>query len=229
MNLWISLRRKAAFWIPLLAAVLLLNLACGGHQDMQSGKTDDEMLAQTKVDGDSTVKLSGEDDSATGLDPKNAAADARREARVAAIPGGSTRSGVGKLDRVTVRAGDTLWKLAARKDVYGSGYLYPLIYQANKARIPDPNNLPAGLSLTVPRDVPDPQVEIAKEQAMTGELLEKKPTPVAAPTAPATPSQAQAAPPAPPAKGSRAWWLLGLLAVAGGAYFYWRSRQGDEA
>ena len=29
--------------------------------------------------------------------------------------------------------------------------------------------------LTVPRDVPDPEVEIAKEEAMTGQYLEKSP------------------------------------------------------
>ena len=224
MSLWISLRRKAGLWIPLLAGLALLNLGCGGHQGMESGKSDDEMLAQTKVDGDTTVKLSGQDDSAA-FDAKRAAADAQREARVAAIPGGSTRSGPGKLNSVTVRAGDTLWKVAARKDVYGSGYLYPLIYQANQSRIPDPNHLPAGLILTVPRDVPDPKVEIAKEQAMTGELLEKKPA--SAPVA-AAPAEAPAVPAQPAAAGGKAWWLLGVLVVAGGAYFYWRSRQTDE-
>ena len=36
-----------------------------------------------------------------------------------------------------VRRGDTLWKIAARH--YGKGRRFPVIYQANKRRIADPD------------------------------------------------------------------------------------------
>jgi hypothetical protein len=221
----------------LAVAVALLavsGLGCGGHQSMESGKTDDEMVAQTQPsDADGTVKLSGEDESSASFEEKKAAADAERASRVAAVPSGSTRSGAGKLDTVTVRDGDSLWSLADRKDVYGSGYLYPLLLQANKAKIKDPNHLPAGLRLTVPRDVPDPQVEIAKEQAMTGELLETEPAaavkPVAAMAAPTAAASAPLAAAKGPHKGRKGWVALALVLIVGGAVAWRWKQKGDQA
>ena len=227
MSLWITLRRSASILAVVTVGLVLLGLGCGGHKSMESGKTDDEIAGQTRAaDGsDGVVKLNGEDEaSEASFEEKKAAADAERASRVAAVPG-STRSGEGKLETVTVHAGDSLWSLAQRQDVYGSGYLYPLLLQANKGKIKDPNHLPAGLKLTVPRDVPDPQVEIAKEQAMTNELLETGPVASVKPAV-ALATMAVAPAPAPvkrPSKGRKGWILLALLVVGVGAYV-WRSR-----
>jgi hypothetical protein len=76
--------------------------------------------------------------------------------------------------------------------------------------------------------VPDPQVEIAKEQAMTNELLEQ--APLEKPAAKPAPAAVAAAPaPLKPAhKRSKAWVLL-LLAVVGAGFFYWRGRAKEPA
>ena len=84
-----------------------------------------------------------------------------------------------------------------------------------------PANLPAGLVLTIPRDVPDPEVEIAKEEAMTGQYLDKTVAPKVEPVAP---------PVAPKSGGGKAWlWILLALAAGGGGYFWWRKRQAAPA
>jgi hypothetical protein len=177
MTFWITTQRWTA--LTLMVGVGLVVLAgCGGHSSMQSGQDSDGSTAQvqtTETNPDGTVKLKGEEEGGATFDEKKADHDAAEAAKAAALPSGSTRSGAGKLTTVTVREGDTLWTLAARKDVYGSRWLYPLILQANKDRIKDPNHLEVGMQLVVPRDVSDPKVEIAKEQAMTGELLDGSP------------------------------------------------------
>lgn len=44
----------------------------------------------------------------------------------------------------TVQAGDSLWVIAARPEVYSNGLLWPLVWQNNAVQIPDPNRLRRG-------------------------------------------------------------------------------------
>jgi hypothetical protein len=215
--LWITsapFAQRRRLLLQVLAAFLLgLSLtACGNKRSMESAKSDEDLGS---VHSDEPTKLQGQEE--VSFDEA-----AERHRRVAGIKGGNTRSGPGKLNKVVTKAGDTLWKIAERNDVYGSGWLYPLIYKANKDKIKDPANLPAGLELIIPRDVPDPEVEIAKEEAMTGQYMVKGPA--AAPAPVSTPVKA------PAQGGSLLWlWILLLLAAAGGGFFWWKKRQGAGA
>jgi nucleoid-associated protein YgaU len=49
----------------------------------------------------------------------------------------------------TVKPGDTLSEIAEREEVYGNSLLWPLIWQANRKAIPDPNRLRAGQKLRI--------------------------------------------------------------------------------
>ena len=203
---------------------------------MQSGQDSDGSTAQvqpSETNADGTVKLKGEEEGGATFDEKKADHDASAAAKAAALPSGSTRSGAGKLSTVTVREGDTLWTLSARKDVYGSRWLYPLILQANKDRIKDPNHLEAGMQLVVPRDVPDPKVEIAKEQAMTGELLEASPQAGASVAASASASPAAAAEgyvPRPVKHHSNiGLWILLAVMLGVGGWWLWSRRDNANA
>ena len=52
----------------------------------------------------------------------------------------------------TVVSGDSLWKIAARKDVYGAGAQWRKIYDANKSTIGgNPDKLVVGQKLVIPR------------------------------------------------------------------------------
>jgi hypothetical protein len=134
---------------------------------------------------------------------------------------------------VTVKEGETLMTIAARKDVYGSKWLYPLILQANKDRIKDPNHLEVGVQLVIPRDVPDPKVEIAKEQAMTGELLDGSPLAGAAVATPsAVPTVAVAEPFVPrPVKhhSNIGLWILLAVMLGVGGWWLWSRRDSANA
>lgn len=49
----------------------------------------------------------------------------------------------------TVAAGESLWQIAAKSSIYGNGYLWPLIWDANRARLPQPARLFKGLKLKI--------------------------------------------------------------------------------
>lgn len=62
-----------------------------------------------------------------------------------------TKSTITKKKTYTVKKNDTLWKIAARKDVYGNGSKYMTIYNANKKVIgKNPNKLQVGMKLIIP-------------------------------------------------------------------------------
>jgi len=198
--------------------------ACGNKKSMESGQSDEEVgKVHQGGNGDGVTRLEGEEEGTAKArlsedqnSPEAVAARERAEAKAAKLPSGSTRSGEGKSRKITVKAGEPLWKIAERKEVYGSGWLYPLIYKANKNVIKDPNHIPAGTVLVVPRDVADPEVEMAKEEAMTNQVLDTTPLQAAKPAKPAPVAEAPKAP-----KKHRLGWIvfLGVLAgAAGGAW-----------
>ena len=51
-------------------------------------------------------------------------------------------------DSYTVVKGDTLWKIAASQ--YGNGAKYPLIFEANKPMLKDPDRIYPGQNLRIP-------------------------------------------------------------------------------
>lgn len=56
----------------------------------------------------------------------------------------------------TVRRGDTLSGIASRESVYGNSLLWPLIWQSNRATLPDPDRLRPGQNLKIR---PSPSIE----------------------------------------------------------------------
>lgn len=55
-----------------------------------------------------------------------------------------------------VRSGESLWSISARPEVYSNGFLWPLIWEANKDKIKDPNVLYKGQTLRIK---PNPTVD----------------------------------------------------------------------
>jgi nucleoid-associated protein YgaU len=57
-----------------------------------------------------------------------------------------------QVKKYTVKSGDSLWKIAARKDVYGDGNKWRKIYDANKKTIgKNPNKIKVGMKLVIPK------------------------------------------------------------------------------
>jgi LysM domain-containing protein len=51
----------------------------------------------------------------------------------------------------TVRPGDSLWRIAAREDVYGRGAGWKRLYEANQNRIRNPDRIVPGQEIKIPR------------------------------------------------------------------------------
>lgn len=71
----------------------------------------------------------------------------------------------------TVAEGETLWTIAARRDVYSDALLWPLIYKANRDQIKDPRQIYPGQSLTIPRDFSEQDRETAREVARRSDIF----------------------------------------------------------
>jgi nucleoid-associated protein YgaU len=64
-----------------------------------------------------------------------------------------------------VQAGETLWTIAARKEIYGDALLWPLLYQANRDQIRDPRQIYPGQFLNIPRRMSETEKDAAREKA----------------------------------------------------------------
>jgi len=65
-----------------------------------------------------------------------------------------------------VEEGDTLWSIAAKPEIYGNKYQWPLIYDANRDILDSYNSkLQEGQKLIIPRNVSEVEIEAAKERA----------------------------------------------------------------
>jgi nucleoid-associated protein YgaU len=69
------------------------------------------------------------------------------------------------VDKIEVRSGENLAKIAARKEVYDDPFLWPLIYKANRDQIKDPTEIFSGQTLVVPRDKSRDEADAARREA----------------------------------------------------------------
>lgn len=75
-------------------------------------------------------------------------AELRGEGAGGTKDGGTESDGA---DAYTVRTGDSLWRIAARDDVYGRGARWTRLYEANRDRIRDPDRIYPGQEIQIPR------------------------------------------------------------------------------
>jgi nucleoid-associated protein YgaU len=75
------------------------------------------------------------------------------------------------LDLVEVAPGENLQSISARRDVYGDGLLWPLIYKANRDQIKDPQEIFPGQIFKIPRDKNSEEMEAARQEARELQLF----------------------------------------------------------
>ena len=60
-----------------------------------------------------------------------------------------------------VQKGECLWKIAEYEKIYQDPFQWPLIYNANKDQIKDPDLIFPDQNFAIPRDVPEEEVKAA--------------------------------------------------------------------
>jgi nucleoid-associated protein YgaU len=70
-----------------------------------------------------------------------------------------------KPEQYSVQRGDTLWGISAKPLIYGNPLMWPLIYQANRRQIRDPDLIFPRQVLAVPRDYSQEQAQLAIQRA----------------------------------------------------------------
>ncbi len=85
------------------------------------------------------------------------------EGKAVAAGSGTDR---GQVTVYTVKRGDSLWWIAKYKDVYDDAFLWPIIYNANKDQIKNPNLIHPGQKLKIPRSgISKDEITKARKQA----------------------------------------------------------------
>lgn len=70
-------------------------------------------------------------------------------------------------EQYTVRRGDTLWEISGRPTIYHDAHMWPLIYQANRSQVADPDVLRPAQVLAIPRDYTGEEAATARHRART--------------------------------------------------------------
>jgi nucleoid-associated protein YgaU len=101
---------------------------------------------------ESLSQVEGTAPAASETEPPTTAPAATTPAKKTSL---TTPRGPGAKPRLsyTVSAGELLWAIAKRVDVYGDPLLWPLLYQANRDQIKDPRKIYAGQTLSIPRNI----------------------------------------------------------------------------
>jgi nucleoid-associated protein YgaU len=74
-----------------------------------------------------------------------------------------------------VGEGETLMSIAARKEIYADGQLWPLLYRSNRDQIKDPKRIYPGQVLSIPRDLSESDKDEAREKARQLNLFSTDP------------------------------------------------------
>jgi nucleoid-associated protein YgaU len=70
-----------------------------------------------------------------------------------------------------VHGGETLWTIAARRDIYADALLWPILYQSNRDQIKDPRQIYPGQKLTIPRNLSETEMLEAREKARRSKIF----------------------------------------------------------
>lgn len=66
----------------------------------------------------------------------------------------------------TVIKGDCLWKISGKKEIYNDPFMWPIIYEANREQIKNPDLIYPGQKLTIPRSgIPLEKIRDARRRA----------------------------------------------------------------
>lgn len=78
---------------------------------------------------------------------------------------GTGKYGDKRFSRIVVTHQGTLWNIAAHSEIYSDGMLWPLIFEANRETIVDPNLIYPNTELWIPKNASKQEKMEARKQA----------------------------------------------------------------
>jgi len=129
-------RSKLMAWIVTLFWLLsLFTVGCAQKAAVKEKPAGEEAVAQKE----SAVSEKGTSAEGKTAESKALAAKAKK------------KKAKGMMESYVVKKGDCLWSIAKMKGIYNDPFLWPVIYDANKNKIKNPNLIYPGQKLVIPR------------------------------------------------------------------------------
>ncbi len=129
-------------------------------------KTAEEMAAEEKA---AAEEAAAEEAAAEKEAEEMAAKEAEmaaKEAEMAAKEAEMKQRTMG-VRAYTVEAGDNLWSISGRSEIYDDPFQWPLIYKANRHKIKDADLIYPGQYLDIERDLSEADIDAAVNHART--------------------------------------------------------------
>jgi len=95
------------------------------------------------------------------------AEQARRQAENALAQMREQQDSMGAMGQYTVMAGDSLWAISGKSEVYGNPYQWPLIYKANRDKIKDADLIYPGQEFDIDQSASASDIDAAVNHAKT--------------------------------------------------------------
>jgi hypothetical protein len=95
------------------------------------------------------------------------AEQARRQAENALAQMREQQDSMGAMGQYTVMAGDSLWAISGKSEVYGNPYQWPLIYKANRDKIKDADLIYPGQEFAIEQSASASDIDAAVMHAKT--------------------------------------------------------------
>jgi nucleoid-associated protein YgaU len=95
------------------------------------------------------------------------AEQARRQAENALAQMREQQDSMGAMGQYTVMAGDSLWGISGKSEVYGNPYQWPLIYKANRDKIKDADLIYPGQEFAIEQSASASDIDAAVMHAKT--------------------------------------------------------------
>lgn len=132
-------RVSFGFMVLIMCVALLLAGGCTKTATVKDGGADQQMAAQ-------------KESAAGGVAAESKSAGTEMAASQKESAKGKAAAKKGKLKNAyTVKKGDCLWVIAKKKTVYNDPFEWPILYEANKDKIKNPNLIYPGQKLNIPR------------------------------------------------------------------------------
>jgi len=142
---------NSRFWCILLSAALVFVFSGCAEKQVKTVEMDKQAAVEKETAAAQPPAAAKEGPAAETVGSAKPAAESGAAADEKAAEAKPEKKGT-TCDTYVVKKGDCLWRIAEYKDLYGDPYMWPIIFDANKKKIKNPNRIYPGQKLKIPRE-----------------------------------------------------------------------------